>query len=169
MKTPILLVLAGMLSSSLYAETSQQPQQVDLSTNGDCPHVKPGDEISFTLTVKNLHVPAKKPVNGELLLSLRKSGQDDVFEIGGRSSADAPNSDVLHFHSAVPRDIQSGEYRGVSVTIDESPKGRTVTAIPQVQTEVARYCLNVESSYVPPVAPKVASPEIVGFQPDSPK
>jgi hypothetical protein len=32
MKTPILLVLAGMLSSSLYAETSQQPQQVDLST-----------------------------------------------------------------------------------------------------------------------------------------
>ena len=169
MNTPILLVLAGMLSSSVYAETPQQPQQVDLSANGDCPHVKPGDEISFSVTVRNLHVPEKKPVNGELLLSLRKSGQDDVFEIGGRSSADTPNSDVLHFHSAVPRNIQSGEYRGVSVTIDASPKGRTVAAIPQVQPQVARYCLNVESSYVPPVAPKVAPPEIVGFQPDSPK
>lgn len=169
MKTPIILVLAGTLSSSLYAQTSAQPQQVDLSVNGDCPHVKPGDEISFSLTVKNLHVPEKKPVHGELLLSLRKPGQYDLFEIGGRSSVGAPNSDVLHFHSAVPRNIQSGEYRGVSVTIDESPTGRTVTAIPQVQPEVARYCLNVESSYVPPVPAKVDPPEIIGFHPDSPK
>jgi hypothetical protein len=29
MKTPLILVLAGMLSSNLYAETSQQPKQVD--------------------------------------------------------------------------------------------------------------------------------------------
>jgi hypothetical protein len=169
MKIPTILVLAGVLSSCLYAQTADQRQHVDLSANGDCPHVKPGDEISFSLTVRNFHAPGKHPFNGELLLSLQKPGEYDLFEIGGPSSIGAPNSDVLHFHSAVPGNIQSGEYRGVSVTIDESPTGRKVTALPQVQPEVARYCLNVESSYVPPVSPKVDPPEIVGFHPDSPK
>ena len=172
-----------MPSAQSSAPTPDEPQNVNVKSDGRCVTVRPGDTVHYSLTIEG--VGGAHAILGDLRLRLGHSRElmhgglpaPDFRSLGGGGLGTHDNSEgkVYHFAFKVPKELYGGTYRGVEVNVsaDEPPpqsqalyrpvgeRAPRVDVTRHTRDEVHAYCLNVISNFGAPQT----RPAVTNFSP----
>lgn len=143
----------GGVAQTPEAGPAQAPTNVEVSGDGRCPAVKPGDVVHYSLTLDG--ADAARSVYADLQLRSRGSMKESDLPLpgagaiggGGAGTRDAQWGKVYHFAFTVPSGADSGVYhaQGVMVTVRDAAGTSPLDAAldKKARERVHRFCLAV--------------------------
>ena len=166
MKSPATLVLAGLLSACLHAQTpNNQPSDADRMLH--CIPIEPGKKIEIILTSENMDVSKIPDVRGAATFS-RKPGRDGTDGVYQTFSIEGPilrnsSGNEIRFVGTVPAAIVGGDYKGNDFQLRAPHTSFLIHPSRSAENEIAETCFHINSEYVPPKPPPPPPPPPANF------